>query len=84
MENTHQFLSLSKVPLILTSIVTNLQIFSTAVHSSTNHSDDVNPVGTWIPVPEFIDPVFAKRSPKRSFSMTKRAFWTCFHRKLGL
>ncbi len=48
MENTHQFLSLSKVPLILTSIVTNLQIFSTAVHSSTTLSDDVNPVGTGI------------------------------------
>jgi hypothetical protein len=71
MENTHQFLSLSKVPLILTSIVTNLQILGTAVHSSTNLSDDVNPVGTWIPVPEFIDPVFAKTSPKRSFSITK-------------
>jgi hypothetical protein len=28
------------------------------------------------PVPEFIDPVFTKTSPKRSFSLNrKRAFW---------
>jgi hypothetical protein len=30
-------------------------------------------------VPEFIDPVFAKTSPKRSFSMTKdERFWLVF------
>ncbi len=32
-----------------------------------------------IPVPEFIDPVFTKTSPKRSFSLNrKRAFWLVF------
>jgi hypothetical protein len=31
-----------------------------------------------LPVSEFIDPVLAKSSPKRWFSMTeKRAFWDC-------
>ncbi len=31
------------------------------------------------PVPEFIDPVFTKTSPKRSFSLNrKRAFWLVF------
>ncbi len=30
------------------------------------------------PVPEFIDPAFAKTSPTRSFSHWKRAFWACF------
>ncbi len=31
------------------------------------------------PVPEFIDPVFAKTSPKTIvFSHRKRAFWACF------
>ncbi len=31
------------------------------------------------PVPEFIDPVFTKTSPKRSFSLIrKRAFWLVF------
>ncbi len=31
------------------------------------------------PVPEFIDPVFTKTSPKRSFSLnSKRAFWLVF------
>jgi hypothetical protein len=30
-------------------------------------------------VPEFIDPVFTKTSPKRSFSLNrKRAFWLVF------
>ncbi len=36
----------------------------------------------WDPVPEFIDPVFAKTSTKRSLSLMsekwKRAFWACF------
>jgi hypothetical protein len=32
-----------------------------------------------ISVPEFIDPVFTKTSPKRSFSLNrKRAFWLVF------
>ncbi len=32
-----------------------------------------------LPVPEFIDPVFTKTSPKRSFSLNrKRAFWLVF------
>jgi hypothetical protein len=32
-----------------------------------------------IAVPEFIDPVFTKTSPKRSFSLNrKRAFWLVF------
>ncbi len=32
-----------------------------------------------MPVPEFIDPVFTKTSPKRSFSLNrKRAFWLVF------
>ncbi len=32
-----------------------------------------------IPVPEFIDPVFTKTSPKRSFSLyRKRAYWLVF------
>ncbi len=36
------------------------------------------PVST-TPVPEFIDPVFTKTSPKRSFSLNrKRAFWLVF------
>jgi hypothetical protein len=36
-------------------------------------------VWTKIPVPEFIDPVFTKTSPKRSFSLNrKRAFWLVF------
>jgi hypothetical protein len=31
------------------------------------------------PVPEFVDPVFTKTSPKRSFSLNrKRAFWLVF------
>jgi hypothetical protein len=31
------------------------------------------------PLPEFIDPVFMKTSPKRSFSLNrKRAFWLVF------
>jgi hypothetical protein len=31
------------------------------------------------PMPEFIDPVFTKTSPKRSFSLNrKRAFWLVF------
>jgi hypothetical protein len=32
-----------------------------------------------LPVPEFLDPVFTKTSPKRSFSLNrKRAFWLVF------
>ncbi len=32
-----------------------------------------------LPVPEFIDPVFTKTSPKRSFSLNrKRAYWLVF------
>jgi hypothetical protein len=32
-----------------------------------------------IPVPEFIDPVFTKTSPKRSFSLNRKgAFWLVF------
>jgi hypothetical protein len=32
-----------------------------------------------LPVPEFIDPVFRKTSPKRSFSLNrKRAYWLVF------
>ncbi len=30
-------------------------------------------------MPEFIDPVFAETSPKRSFSM-KRELWACFRK----
>jgi hypothetical protein len=31
------------------------------------------------PIPELIDPVFAKTSPKRSFSIVeKELFWACF------
>jgi hypothetical protein len=36
------------------------------------------------PVPEFIDPVFAKTSPKRSFSMTENKRFGLVLRKLGL
>ncbi len=33
----------------------------------------------FLPVPEFIDPVFTKTSPKRSFSLNRnRAFWLVF------
>ncbi len=37
-----------------------------------------------IPVPEFIDPVIAKTSPKRSFSLIKNERFGLFPRKLGL
>jgi hypothetical protein len=34
---------------------------------------------TYLPVPEFIDPVFTKTSPIRSFSLNrKRVFWLVF------
>jgi hypothetical protein len=39
--------------------------------------------GKVIPVPEFIDPFFAKTIPKRSFSMTENERFG-FSRKLGL
>ncbi len=42
---------------------------------------EVNERMCWVsfPVPEFIDPVFTKTSPKRSFSLNrKRAFWLVF------
>jgi len=35
--------------------------------------------GWWRPMPEFIDPVFTKTSPKRSFSLNRKwAFWLVF------
>jgi hypothetical protein len=37
------------------------------------------------PVPEFIDPVFTKTSPKRSFSLNrKRAFWLVFSKTVSI
>ena len=37
------------------------------------------------PVPEFIDPVFMKTSPKRSFSLNrKRAFWLVFAKTVSI
>ncbi len=46
---------------------------------------DLKIVGTLSPVPEIIDPVFAKTSPKRSFSMTDyEDFGLVFHENVGL
>jgi hypothetical protein len=36
-----------------------------------------------VPVPEFIDPVFTKTSPKRSFSMTERERFGLVFAKTG-
>jgi hypothetical protein len=37
-----------------------------------------SPLILYSPVSEFIDPVFAKTSPKRSFSIIEN-YWACFH-----
>jgi hypothetical protein len=48
-------------------------------HFGSRIFSDLDPCRLQTTVPEFIDPVFAKTSPKRSFSLNrKRAFWLVF------
>jgi hypothetical protein len=56
---------------------TTFEIFS-SVHLFTE-IDMLQSLKIDYPVPEFIEPVFTKTSPKRSFSLNrKRAFWLVF------
>jgi hypothetical protein len=49
------------------------------IQEAQKHTDPTDPRLDSNPVPEFIDPVFTKTSPKRSFSLNrKRAFWLVF------
>ncbi len=63
----------------MTSVVND---FSHLVqYTRSKQTDQTNTTHTngLLPVPEFIDPVFTKTSPKRSFSLNrKRAFWLVF------